>query len=149
MDLEGIYRIPGDMGEVRRTKEALNQGTSSSSHQDLAVCRLCLLCRRHPCQYELTPHVFLSVSIVACFNHLLTVPGKKVSFENMNPHTQASMLKAFFKELTDPVFSAQLYPAWIAGAGFLTSMWLSTLPNSDSPILVYLQRHSTRIRRSW
>jgi len=26
VSLEGLYRIPGDMGEVRRTKEALNQG---------------------------------------------------------------------------------------------------------------------------
>lgn len=34
----------------------------------------------------------------------------------MNPHTQASLLKAFYKELEDPLFSAKLYPGWIAGA---------------------------------
>ena len=41
--------------------------------------------------------------------------GKKVSYESMNPHTQASLLKAFLKELADPVFTAKLYPGWIAG----------------------------------
>jgi len=105
--LEGIYRIPGDMGEVRRTKEAMNQ-------------------------------------------------GKKVSFENMAPHTQASLLKAFFKDLEDPIFVASLYPVWIAAAQhkdrkLLMTRILNLLPQHNfeliSALMVHLQwiaKHSEK-----
>jgi hypothetical protein len=63
---------------------------------------------------------------------LLQHTGKKVSYEGMNPHTQASLLKSFLKELADPVFTAKLYPGWIAGASSIIavcSLWSSSLIN--------------------
>jgi hypothetical protein len=100
VSLEGLYRIPGDMGEVRRTKEALNQ-------------------------------------------------GKKVSYEGMNPHTIGSILKVFFKELDDAVFTSKLYHGWITAAQhkekkILITRLLNMLPSQNlqliSALMIHLQK---------
>jgi hypothetical protein len=67
--------------------------------------------------------------------------GKKVDLEILdNAHTVAGILKVFFRELTEPLLTFELYEAWLAAVR--TYPTLSSIATKQLLISIHVNRGS-------